>query len=261
MIPATAPVYLDWTFWAFVVAALALVLSQLPPLKLLFRRGAVSVEIQPTLGVTQFLGNPNVQLHVILANTGGRPVRVRRIVLMFQSGARHFELPARGYFFLPTDQQPRLLTPFTLKPEEEWAHILNCFRPFDQTTERRSKDLIAPLGDDLRAKRAGLPDRAPDVELDPNLIRPLVQFFNEEFRWEHGEYHLTLRIEWAPGRAPPKRLDTHFRFTLFESDSRALRAASDDYRFGYGLNLKSRREMVFVTLEKTTAPVHLTGDD
>ena len=41
---ASPPFYLDWQFWAFGTAALALVLSQMPPVYLLIRRGKLSCE-------------------------------------------------------------------------------------------------------------------------------------------------------------------------------------------------------------------------
>jgi hypothetical protein len=244
MTPATAPVYLDWTFWAFVVAALALVLSQLPPIKLMLRRARLRVDVYSTLGLTVHLGNANAQLHVVLINRGGTPLRVSGITLIFRRGQQTFELPARGYFAQTTDTQAVLLAPFTIKPDEEWGHILNCFMPFEPATLRRSKALTAPLWDDLRTRRAALPPNAPDVSLDENLIRPLVQFFNEQFRLEPDEYHLTVRVNWDRGKT-----DQRFRFTLFESDSQELRNFTQDYSFGYGLILRTRREMVFVPLE------------
>ena len=105
--------------------------------------------------IGHYLGNPNAQLHVILHNTGGKALRVQPISLTLRSGARILELPARGFFQTLADAQAVLLTPITIKPDEEWAHILNnCFRPFDQPTERRSKDIVQRLRNNIVAKRA-----------------------------------------------------------------------------------------------------------
>ena len=73
-----------------------------------------------------------------------------------------------------------------------------------------------------------------------------MQFFNEQFPWEHGDYHLTVKVTWGN---PTEVAEQHLRFTLFESDSRALRDLTDDYPYGYGAFLKSRMEPVSVPLQ------------
>ena len=45
MQPHSPHFYLDWQFWAAAVAALALVLSQLPPIHLLVRRAKLGMEL------------------------------------------------------------------------------------------------------------------------------------------------------------------------------------------------------------------------
>ncbi len=82
MNPTPPPFYLDWTFWAFVTAALALILSQLPPVRLLFRRATITLQPYDRLNVTHYLGNANAHLHVRLRNTGGRAVRVSSLSLL-----------------------------------------------------------------------------------------------------------------------------------------------------------------------------------
>src|SRR6266446_5318609 len=79
--PPPAPFYLDWTFWTAVVAVLAVALSQLPPLRILFRRAALVMQPYARLIVTHYVGNPNVILHVQLTNSGGRDIRVVSLTL------------------------------------------------------------------------------------------------------------------------------------------------------------------------------------
>jgi|SRR5450759_4086324 hypothetical protein len=98
MSPTAAPFYFDWTFWTAVVAVLALVLSQFPPVRVLLRQTRLSMQPYDRLNVTHWLGNPNVNLHVQLVNTGGRPVRVRSLVLeLSPDDGAQFSLPAQTY--------------------------------------------------------------------------------------------------------------------------------------------------------------------
>jgi len=83
---AQTPFYLDWTFWAVVVAFLALVLSQLPPIHIMLRRAKLDVEAYSRIHLTHKIGNPNAQLHLIISNVGGQEVKVKSIVLHFKRG-------------------------------------------------------------------------------------------------------------------------------------------------------------------------------
>ena len=70
------PFYLDWTFRVFVVAAIAVVLFQRPPLNILLRRAKLEVEAYSTLALFRKLVNPNAQLNLIITNTGGRRIKI-----------------------------------------------------------------------------------------------------------------------------------------------------------------------------------------
>lgn len=79
----TTPFYLDWTFWTAVVALLALVLSQFPPLYVLFRPAQLEVEAFERIHVSHNLGEPNATLHLLITNSGGREVQIKSISLSF----------------------------------------------------------------------------------------------------------------------------------------------------------------------------------
>jgi hypothetical protein len=240
------PIYLDWAFWALIVAACALALSQLPPIRL-WRRKSVRLEVYSVIGLTVDVGAPRAQIHVIVTNTGGKSVRISRLRLVLNRADTQFELPANGYFEKPSDTQAVMLAPLTLKPEQEWGHVINCFKHPDQPTLRRCKTLLAPLSPDLRARRERLPPNAPDVPLDPALVAPLRQFFDQQFKWDHGEYRLSVQAAWGDN----KITERHFRFTLFESDSQELRSYTEDFTFGYGLILPARRPLLLIPIERT----------
>jgi hypothetical protein len=65
---------------------------------------------------------------------------------------------------------------------------------------------------------------------------PAPVFFRSKFRWEPGEYVLTLNVKAEPERAS---VSSRNRITLFESDSKELTGYCDGYKFGYGVFLDS----------------------
>jgi hypothetical protein len=239
---AQAPFYLDWKFWSFVVAALALCLSQLPPLHILFRRKRMEVEAYSQMHLSHRIGNPNVQLHLILNNTGGREIRVRGIELAIKRGTdESFVVPAKNYYQKPADKETVLLTPFKLKPGEEWAHVVNFLNFFSRQDERLYKQLESNLRLDIGTKRLALVDKNTVVEADDANVIPLIGFFTSKFRWKDGEYEMTLRADTEP---PGILKDSTFRFTLFESDSAELIRHTTEYKFGWGVFLPSGPDSV-----------------
>lgn len=242
------PFYLDWQFWAAVVAVLALVLSQLPPVRLWFRPKRLEVEVHSRIQITHKVGNPNVGMFVSVRNTGGRDLRIRSIQLsLSRDNTSLGSLAAQNYFEGPTSQSSVLYVPFWLKPGESWAHGTNFLNLFDRATEKLYRESESALGADIRAKlrvRAKGDDR--EVLADPQLVAPFLALFERLFIWQPGEYLAELRVDAEPGSASFKRV---YRFTLYESDSTELRSHTQDYKFGGGLSYNVDRHIgAFVPL-------------
>ena len=234
MEPTTNPhLYLDSAFWAVVVAAIALVLSQLPPIHLLVRRAKIDVEPYSRIHITHKVGNPNVQLHLIVTNTGGRNVKLKNILIgIKRDGKDVASLPAANYLQNPGDKTNVLFTSFSLKPKEEWAHIVNFLNYFPRVDEKKYRSAEAKLKEDIIKKRK-LPENTDVfVEAEDQLVRPFVDMFNEKFGWFPGEYEIAISVKTGNERT---NIEKKFRFTLFESDSTELSKAKDDYKIGDGI--------------------------
>src|SRR5258708_30111668 len=148
------PLYLDWHFWSALIALLALVLDQIPPLRVLLRDARLDVEAFSTFALSHEFGNPRVQLHLIFTNVGGRDIRVRAIRFEIQRGeANAIIIPAAGYFQRPGDKDPVLLAPFRLKPNAEWAHIVNMLVRPDREDDKNIRAWSSTLREDIRRKR------------------------------------------------------------------------------------------------------------
>jgi len=238
MPPSPPPFYLDWTFWTAVVAVLAVVLSQLPPLRILFRRAALALQPYDRLNVTHYVGNPNVNLHVQLTNTGGRDVRMVSLTLKItRDDGATITLPAQTFTWPDDTNAAMIFTPLALEPGDEWAGFVSFFVPFSATDEREwkriAKDLRADIDTKLRAHRlvAGENPKEP-VEADPARVAPLTAFFRAKRFWQPGEYAVQLTATCDPTRATITR---RFRFTIFESDVQDLDEREARYKYGAGV--------------------------
>lgn len=229
-----APFYLDWQFWSAFLAVLALILTQLPPIRLWFRRSRLEVEVHSRVQLTHKVGNPNLGMYVGIRNIGGREVRVRSINVALSRDAQPLgTYPVFSFFETTSSSSAVLFVPFTLRPSETWAHGANFLRVFDRNTEKLFRERDSRLRADIRRKLAA---RAEDdkelVVADDANVTPFQEMFNRLFVWLPGEYTLDLQIEVESGQTAFGR---RYRFTLFESDSEELRSHTDDYKHGGGL--------------------------
>lgn len=225
----TAPWYLEWKFWSAFVAALALLLSQLPPVHLWFRRARLDLEVYARIAITHKVGNPNATAHVILTNTGGRKLRVKCIKLSFKRNGTHaFSLPAQNYYEKVDSKGAIIFTPFSLKPNEEWSHSCNFLNFFNREDEKRYRVMESRLRADIQEKRAAEPNAL--AEADAALVSTLLTFFDQKFMWAPGEYELSIEIH-----ADRLTKSKAYRFTIFESESDELRALATQYKYGAGV--------------------------
>jgi hypothetical protein len=230
---ALAHFYLDWKFWSVIVSLAALILSQLKPIHILLRRAKLEIEAHNRMHLTHKVGNPNASLHLIINNSGGRELKIRDITLRFKRGQDdEFVLPAASYLQTPSSKESVLFTPFKLKPQEEWAHIVQFVNVFSRQDEKQFRQLAANLRQDILAKRPLLADQNTLAAADDKNVQPCIQFFETKFRWFPGEYDLTLQIQAEPDKG---NLTKRYRITLFESDSKELMDYCDDYKHGFGI--------------------------
>ncbi len=227
------PFYLDWSFWAVIVAAIAIILSQLPPIHIIVRRAKIEMELYSRILVTHKVGNPNIQLHLILTNVGGRSVRIRSISLSLKRDGKEIGvLPAQNYLENPNDKTNVLLTSFELKSKDEWAHIVNFLNYFSRTDEKKYRNAEVLLKNDIQSKRI-LPDNKDRlVEADSKNVTALLEMFNEKFVWFPGDYELSVLAMTSDKKVNALK---NYRFTLFESDSSELSKVKDDYKLGDGI--------------------------
>ena len=235
MIAAPAPFYLDWTFWAFASSAVAILLSQLPPVRLWFRRAHLSLETQDRVHVTHMIGYPNVQMYISLMNNGARAVRVKKIHLeLSRHGQGVASLDSMNYH--PGESNDRvILMPFTLAAGAEWRYRVNFIEPLvakdDRELFKMRRALKENISEKFRSSREKDPDRKEYVVADQVALQPILDLFQKKFLWDAGEYEISVRVITGDLRSD---VAGHYRFTLYDPDSDELRAYSDDYQYGFG---------------------------
>jgi hypothetical protein len=259
--PAThTPIYLDWTFWAVVIATLALVLSQLPPLHRLFRRAKLTLDVPSRIALTHLVGNAHAAVHVIISNVGGRSIKVTRISAELRRDRHHVTtLPGQNFNQKSAVSAATLLARFTLKPDDEWSHTVNFLHPFsraDDKTFRTASNALKKEILELRRKRDSAARAIDDLVIaSEESVAPFMQIFDRLYLWKAGEYEMTIYVETQPARASVQKT---LLFSLFESDVQSLKDITSDFRMGDGIYWNSGKllwvEIPVLDPEESTQP-------
>jgi hypothetical protein len=230
----TTTFYLDWTFWAAVLSLIAIVLSQLPPLRILLRPKRLEVEVHSRINITHMVGNPNASVVISIRNTGGRQLRVKAMCLnISRDGKPLMSLPAQNYYETLSSQSSILFVPFMISPGETKSHNVIFLNYFDRLTEKNFRESISKLDSNIRKK---LHERSEgdknQVIPEQELVQPFFELFTKLFVWQPGEYVAELVVNTEPGSAS---FSKKYRFTIYESDTAVLNAEVEGYQYGEGL--------------------------
>jgi len=240
------PIYLNWEFWTAIVAAMALVLSQIPPIYQLLRRAKLTMEIYPRIAIGHKIGYPNVQLGIVLSNSGGRQVRIKKITIMFsRDGTEVVTLPAQLYSPESEPTKMLLFTGFKVIPNEERVHNFHFFLNLPRNQEREVSDKTVALIEDINAKRAIPANKDILVEADLVHVQPFHDMLDRNYMWIHGEYLMNIKVETSDPRV---YVEKKYRFTLFESDSKQLRDFETKYKYGEGIYFGFETQWVYITI-------------
>jgi hypothetical protein len=233
------PFYSDWRFWQWTVSVSALIVSLAPHIYNHLIKGAkITLDLGRRIVVHHTMGNPNVTLFLIIQNVGGKTVKVRSITLELKKDGKCYTIPAQSYY--PEISEPKLaiLPPFRLAANVDWTHNVYLFPAFSRENQIKYQKISSDLKSNILPKipvvavpgGPGTPGNY--IEADAQFAHAVIEFFNQNFMWEVGEYTGTITVNTEPKKAT---ISKTFRFTLFESESTELRNYSNDYKYGLGV--------------------------
>lgn len=221
--------YLNWTFWSFVVAFTALILSQLPKINVWFKGKKVDLEVHNRVTVTHSFGNPNINLYLGISNKGRAKIKFKKIELRISKERQTIaNLICSSFFETSSSQSANLFFPFELSSDGSWDHSCWFMVDLDRNTEQKLRGLISALDTDISNKINAKTNKNELVEASSDLVEPLVECDEKAFIWEPGEYYIEIKLLTEPFIEVTKK----FRFTLFETDTKELKDYSNDYKYG-----------------------------
>ncbi|WP_312681028.1 hypothetical protein [Stenotrophomonas chelatiphaga] len=220
--------------WSALLACAAIILSQLPPVRLWFKKPGLSLMVRNQAALRASANGPMIQLFLRVENIGTTKVRVDRVSLAVRRDRLPLmEVDAQGYFETLGSTNPVVFHPFFVAPEDAWTHTLNFFASLsreDERAYRREKSaLITNIQSQLSVRPAG---NTALVYADPAVALPLKARFERNFVWQQGEYELSLFLWGKDGKVITEE---KYRMLLFESDREELLAAKERLATGDGI--------------------------
>jgi len=228
----------DPAFWSTVIAVVALVLSQLPPVRELLKARQLRILIPDNLTLQHYMGNLQLVVFLALRNSGGREVMVQKVECVITSEeGRHWRLPAQTIVTSPAGghSSPELFMGWvSLKPDEQWTQTVRFFKVWSVQDEEEATGISARIRTDINTKISQrLPEQSNKLaEADPELVQQAKDFFEKRFSLTKGSYRLLVAASSDGNELLCVR---GFDFTLFDHQVRALRSAVDDYKIGAGI--------------------------
>lgn len=226
----------NWAFWAVVVATISVLLSQMPPIHQILKGAKLDLEIHNRISITHKIGNPNLQIYLLLSNVGGKRVKVIGINAVISRNESHkIVLPAQNFYPKKIDQDAVIFTRFNLDPKEEWEHTTIFLKYFDRDEEKA----YLKMENDLRAdykihkeKSKISDDNLEMYEHPKKLVAPVFEFYEQKYFWKAGEYTMSINVITDN---PSTNITKIYRFTVFESHEEMLNSVKDYYKYGGGL--------------------------
>lgn len=243
---------INWSFW---IAFLAVVLSQLPPIRDMIKGTKLRIATADMAQFSHFFGNSKMYLWVTLENVGGKSISINRIICFIrkkQNGKVH-TLAAKTYWLtqsLSTEKPTEVpLAEIILKPGERFSAFLHFWdtHSWEKAIEGDIKSITLQVGDNI-AKKINEREKSvkdvpinelPLVEADPQLIQGALKIVESQRKLEVGEYDL-LVVAYSNQCQKPQNI-LGFELTLFESDIKNIFEDIDDYKFGFGICFPSKK--------------------
>jgi hypothetical protein len=233
-------VYRDWTFWSFVVAAVALATSLAGPLRRLLKATRLIMEVHQMIALDQRLGNPQANLYIDLRNTGGRDIRVKAMsITLTRDGSESKVIDGQVYFETTSSQQQLLLVPFSIKSGESWAHPVKFYALPNRQLDQVIRVNISKLKENILHKKEAIEPSLRSSTLviaDDKFVDPFVELFNKRFYWTPGEYVAKIDIVTDPAKGC---LSKSFRFVIYEAEAAELKREVESYNYGGGVYFDS----------------------
>lgn len=246
-----------WTAISSIVAIIALILSQIPPIKTWFKIKKPLITTSPSLSISHYFGSPDIILYISLENESSQPIKIKKMELSIKK-LRYEVITIDAFTVFEKLDSPiqKAFSPFTIKSESEWSHNVKFFSPFKNSDEKEYKRLFYDTRDHFNKKQKlaqnekteSIINQTQPTEIPDNLSRELDEFYKSNIFWEEGDYEITLNIITGDNSTSSS---TNFSILLLERDIIELNDVFSRYKYGNTIIYPENNAYIFPMIRKT----------
>lgn len=241
------------SFFSVVIAGLALVLSQFPPIRSWIPHTNLQIQCAEKLGIINELGFIGYGLFLELDNDGNTLIEVEEISLKIKSPSNQINVYKAKSLATISGSSISPYFPVTaleVKENERWLGAVNFRKKISSTEDEIFYKMKLKVSKDISDKwqNKSWEDENPNsnVEISAESAYEVNNFFKSNFDLRKGQYEGTLEIK-VKGKSKP--FTYNFRYDIFEYHFEIFKAQLSDYKYGYGIIFPILREKkVYVTI-------------
>ena len=243
---------MDWndpTVWSMIIAGVALVLSQLPPLREIIKGTKVKITNPDTFQLYHYLGSIHLTLFLDIHNIGGRSVVIDKLYsFILDENDDVFHFPAQSYMprsVVPSESLPEFpVGRIILKPDERWYENTHFYKMWTEAAVEEVDEIVLSVRDNIYQKQKSKEENDGNwISTDSDIHQRVIQFFYKNFPLFKGNYRFILV---ALAEDDSVLAIKGYEFTLFESHIRTLKSYIDDYQYGAGIYFPLRDTMKYL---------------
>ncbi|MBW1745424.1 MAG: hypothetical protein JRJ25_03535 [Deltaproteobacteria bacterium] len=230
--------YKNTSIWSALLAALAILLTQLPPISSWLPKPKLEIIHADKVGINNNIGIIGFNLPIELDNKGNVPLDVTKIYfeVIAPNGTQKTYI-AESYAKPSTGGAPSINLPITsinLNENELWSEFVYFTANLDPTAEQELSNIRLSISKDIyndidNKRRVGDYSRG---EAQSSNVETAKDFFDKKFDLNKGEYKTKLSVQTSQAELP---FIIHSEFTVYEFHIETIKAQVDDYKYGAGI--------------------------
>ena len=234
--------YKNTSIWSAVLAASALILSQLPPISKWFPDPQLEIIHADRIAIHNNIGVLGFYLPIELDNKGNIPLDINKIYLEV-TGPNG----VKKTYFADSFSRPSTngatpinlpITSINLNEKDLWSEFVFFVQNIDPSTEQRLSNIRLSITKSIYSdidKKRSIGDYSRG-EAEPDYIKIAENYFNSHFDLKKGEYETKLIVETTQTESP---FIVESEFTVYDYHIETVKAQVDDYKYGAGINYPS----------------------
>lgn len=234
-------------FWAAlsgIVALLALVLSQLPPVSKLLIGRRVELRLAQNVDINHYLGLVQLRASVGIYNSGAHVAHIARVECLLRLRGDDGQVTVRRLrglsYVLPDAQAQNAASPevpfvlTTVLPEQSWTVGMAFFPPMTEDDDRIVQALQSDFSWSIwrERQRGGVNDPSVLVEVEREIVERAEALLERRFFLAPGDLEIVISLHDVDDRL----LDVAgIKTQLSAPDLGNLRDVRQGYRYGFGV--------------------------